>query len=98
MSMNNDELQFFFKKLKNHPKLQERFSEILNITENTSGELITADEAEGKTIEEVRKLGQEVMQEWATSQQQKQAEELVKNHPTRTPIKKNSTGKRRLEE
>lgn len=95
--MNNDELQIFFEKLKKHPKLQKRFSEILNITENTSGELITADEAEGKTIEEVRKLGQEVMQDWATSQHQKQAEEIVKQHPTRKPIKKNSTGKQHLE-
>lgn len=95
--MNDNELKIFFEKLKNHPKLQKRFSEILNITENTSGELITADEAEGKTIEEVRKLGQEVMQDWASSQQQKQAEELVKKHPTHKPIKKNSTGKRRLE-
>lgn len=96
--MNNDEIQIFLEKLKNHPKLQNRFSEILNIAENTSGELITADEAEGKTIEEVRKLGQEVVQEWANQQEQKQAQELLKKHPTRKPIKKNSTGKRPLEE
>lgn len=96
--MNNDELQIFVEKLKNHPKLQKRFSEILNITENTTGNLITADEAEGKTIEEVRKLGQEVMQEWAFGQHEKQTKEMLKKHPTRKPVKKNSIGKQRLEE
>jgi plasmid maintenance system antidote protein VapI len=86
----DDEL---FKKLGNHPHLKKRFQEILNIAENTSGELITADEAETKAIEELQKLGQEVMQEWANSQHQRQVETFEKENKTRRHIKKNSTGK-----
>ena len=51
-----DDKQVFFERIKNHPSLMKRFEEILNIAENSSGELITADEAEGKAIEEVKKL------------------------------------------
>jgi hypothetical protein len=99
MTMNTKEDEFFFDKLKNHPKLKKRFNDILNVAENTSGELITADEAELKAIEEVRKLGQELMEEWANNQHKKQVEELKKNHPNREKyIKKNSIGKRHLDE
>ena len=48
------------RKLENHPRLKKRFQEILDIAENTSGELITADEAETKAIEELQKLGREL--------------------------------------
>ncbi len=62
-----DDLKFL-KKLSSTPALRRRFEEILNIAHNTSGELITADEAEEKAIEEMQKLGQEVLREWAVSQ------------------------------
>jgi DNA-binding sugar fermentation-stimulating protein len=87
----------FLKKLDNHPRLKKRFNEILQIADNSSGELITADEAETKAIEEVRKLGQEVMQEWAENQHRKQVETFEKENKGRKHIKKNSTGKRNLE-
>ena len=85
------------RKLENHPRLKKRFQEILDIAENTSGELITADEAETKAIEELQKLGREVMQEWADSQHQRQVETFEKENKTRRHIKKNSTGKQNLE-
>ena len=37
-----------------HPGLEERIEAILDIRENTSGEFITADQAEEKAIEEVQ--------------------------------------------
>ena len=67
----DDEL---FRRLENHPHLKTRFQDILAIAENTSGELITADEAEAKAIEELQKLGKEIIQEWANSQHQRQVE------------------------
>ena len=91
MDANEDEA--FFDKLKNHPRLKKRFSEILGIAENTSGKLITADEAETKAIEEVRKLGQEIMQEWAENQHKQQVEAMEKQNKTRRHVKKNSIGK-----
>lgn len=96
--MNANEEEAFFEKLKNHPRLKKRFNEILGIAENTSGELITADEAETKAIEEVRKLGQEVMQEWAENQHKQRVETLEKQNKTRRHVKKNSIGKQHLEE
>lgn len=90
----DDEL---IRKLENHPRLKMRFQEILHIAENTSGELITADEAETKAIEELQKLGREVMQEWADSQHQRQVENFEKENKTRRHIKKNSTGKQNSE-
>ena len=50
-----------------------------------------------KAIEEVRKLGKEVMHEWADHQHKKQIEEFESQNKCRKPIK-NSIGKRYLEE
>ena len=52
-------------RIKAHPGLKERIESILDIAENKSGELITADQAGGKAIEEVQKLGKELLKEWA---------------------------------
>lgn len=94
--MSTEENKIFLEKLENHPRLKKRFNEILSIAENSSGELVTADEAEMKTIEEVRKLGQEVVQEWAITQHEKAFQTVKKEHPeTKKHTKKNSTGKQR---
>jgi hypothetical protein len=68
-------------RIKSHPGLRERIKAILDIAENTSGELITADQAEGKAIEEVKKLGQELLKEWAVQQHEKAIETAKKTHP-----------------
>ena len=83
----------FLEKLSSTPALRKRFEEILNIAHNTSGELITADEAEMKAIEEVRKLGQEVLKEWAVSQHKKAIQTAKQEYPkVKKHIKKNSIG------
>jgi hypothetical protein len=85
----------FFKKLEEHPHLRKRFEEILNIAE--SDDIITADEAEERAIEEVRKLGQEVLQEWALKQHNKQIHKVIKDHPeAKKQGKKNSIGDQHL--
>ena len=85
--MDNKEDEFFFDRIKKHPRLKKRFDEILNIAENTSGELITADKAEMKAIEEVRKLGKEVIHEWADHQHKKQIEVFESQNCSRKHIK-----------
>ncbi len=98
ISMANDNDQNFLEKLKAHPGLRKRFEEILDITENTSGDIVTADEAEGRAIEEVKKLGQEMMREWAVSQHDKQFQKTKDEFSkARVHTKKNSTGKQPLE-
>jgi hypothetical protein len=96
--MREDDLQFL-EKLNSTPALRKRFEEILNIAQNTSGELITADEAEGKAIEEIQKLGQEILQEWAVKQHEKAVHMIKQENPkSRKHEKKNSIGNQHLEE
>lgn len=55
----------FLNKLSEYPELRGRFEEILILMGNERGDANTADEAEERAMEEVRKLGFEVMQGWA---------------------------------
>lgn len=86
-------------KLNSNPILKKRIEEILNITHNTSGELITADQAEEKTIEEVQKLGREVLRGWAVNQHEKATKRIKEEKPkAKKHIKKNSIGNQHLDE
>lgn len=86
--MYTEEDQIFFDRIKNHPKLKKRFFEIIDIAENTSGEIITADEAEGRAIEEVRKLGKEIIEEWAENRHKNELEVFQENNKGQEHIKK----------
>lgn len=88
--MSNNSEAAFLSKLQTHPTLRKRFEEILDVAENTSGDIITADEAEARAIEEVRKLGSELMHAWAISEHTKQCQSLSSKGVKQT--KKNSTG------
>lgn len=52
-------------RLKKHPHLRERFETILDITESQGNGPDTADAVEERAILELRKLGQEVIKDWA---------------------------------
>ncbi|HBZ57161.1 MAG TPA: hypothetical protein DEO88_17280 [Syntrophobacteraceae bacterium] len=83
-------------RLQEHPGLCKRLESILDIAENADGALKTADEAEQRAIEELRRLGNELIQQWAINQEQKVVDDLGKQ--TARPVghgKKNSAGKRR---
>ena len=95
MKTDNDK---FFDRIKANPELRARFEAILDIAENTSGELITADQAEGKAIEEIEKLGQELMKEWTLKRQEKAIEKTKETHPNaKSHEKKSFIGRRLLE-
>lgn len=79
-------------KLKEYPELRERFERILALAENEDGSATTADEAEERAVEEVRKLGQELMQSWAMRKHQRVVSEYDSRKGTRRKGKKNSTG------
>ncbi len=56
------------KDLKNYPHLKERIETLLDTAESKEdGPADTANAIEERTIDEVRKLGQEVMKDWAES-------------------------------
>jgi len=56
-------------RLTNHPDLEKRFEQILNIVDNADGNCVRADDTEFRVIEELRKLGKEVLEDWAQKQQ-----------------------------
>ena len=61
----------FFNKLEKHPHLQKSFNAILDIAESEEKGSYTADEIEEKAVIEVRKLRNEVLEEWAKSKTKK---------------------------
>lgn len=67
-------------RLGEYPELRARFEEMLAIVENAAGDIVKADEAEQRVIEELRALGQSALQGWAERKQrrvQKQSEQQV---------------------
>ncbi|NCA70662.1 MAG: hypothetical protein EOM91_11260 [Sphingobacteriia bacterium] len=54
--------------LNRHPGLKSRVQALADIVEDSDRDLARADEAERRVIEEVRRLGQEVLQGWAEGQ------------------------------
>jgi hypothetical protein len=62
-------------RLRKHPALRARLEALLDMVEDESGQFERADDAEEFLISQLRSLGQEVLQEWATTEQQ-----LVEQH------------------
>ena len=62
--------RLLLKGLQSHPKLMARFLSILSLAEEPdhNGTIRSADEVEALLIEEVRKLGKEGMESWASKQ------------------------------
>jgi hypothetical protein len=87
MSLDN-----FTRRLEKYPHLKDRFEAILNIAENSSGKFDKADDAEMMAIEEVRKIGSELLKTWAINQEAKQKEQALINPNLIRHSKKNSIG------
>jgi hypothetical protein len=56
-------------RLRAHPALYARISQLLEVVENAAGDVAKADEAERRVMEELRRMGQEALQSWAERQQ-----------------------------
>ena len=95
--MQRNKSQILVEKLAKHPEIRGRIEEILEIVENTKGEVNTADEAEERAVEELRQLGQEMLEAWA----KEKAEKVEKEYDGRKEYwrkgKKNFIGKADLE-
>jgi tRNA U34 5-carboxymethylaminomethyl modifying enzyme MnmG/GidA len=55
---------------------------LLSVVENAQGDLLRADAAEQRVIEEIRQLGQVALQEWASRQEQQQSKSFSQENPT----------------
>jgi hypothetical protein len=79
-------------RLRKHPALRARLEALLDMVEDESGQFERADDAEEFLISQLRSLGQEVLQEWATNEQQ-HVEQHWDNRPgVARKQKKDSTG------
>lgn len=94
MSINISSL---IKRLEKHPYLLTRLEAMLEVAENTTGEYELADDAEEKLFIEVRKLGNEMLQNWAENQIQDKSEKVLERKEAIRHSKKNFTGTLDLE-
>jgi hypothetical protein len=60
--LSDEALLAFFQ---SHPELRERMASIVGAVENSEGNLVEADAAEERLVEEMRLFGREAMQGWA---------------------------------
>ena len=60
----------------------ERVKKILEISQSSEGPLKTADEVEELLIEEMRRLGNATMNEWAAQAHERINDELKEQNPT----------------
>jgi hypothetical protein len=83
--------------LNRHPELKQRVRALADIAEDTDGDLVRADEAERRVIEEVRRIGQETLHSWAEGQIARGEDEQLQAEGVRRAGKKNSAGTPRSE-
>lgn len=79
-------------RLERHPELKERMERLLDVVENVSGDVKLADEAERRAIDELRAMGQQVMQGWGQRLADAEAGELEAKAEVVRQAKKNFTG------
>ncbi len=80
-------------RLNAHPELKARIEGLLSVVENAQGDVLLADAAEQRVIEEIQQLGQAALQGWANRQQQQQSEAFRASHQeAHKGGKKNSIG------
>jgi AmiR/NasT family two-component response regulator len=65
-----------------------RFQSILDITGNADGPLKTADEVEELLIQEMRRVGNAAMNQWAVQAEERVRTELKEKNPTLRARKK----------
>jgi hypothetical protein len=68
--------------LRQHPALRVRVQSILEIVRNAEGPLKTADQVEELVIEEMRRLGNVTLGQWAIQAEERVSTELKREDPT----------------
>jgi len=81
------------KRLSRYPELKTRVEQLLDVVENTKGDIELADDAEQRVVDELRGMGGELLQGWAANQTlSKESAISVKGVNARRDVKKNYTG------
>jgi len=68
--------------LREHPEMMIRVQSILDIARNAEGPLKSADEVEELLIEEMRRLGNVTLRQWAIQAEERVSNELKSQDPT----------------
>jgi hypothetical protein len=68
--------------LRGHPEMMVRVQSILDIARHAEGPLKTADEVEELLIEEMRRLGNVTLRQWAIQAEERVSTELKSQDPT----------------
>jgi hypothetical protein len=87
-----DRKKSLVERLEADPELKERIEAILAIAENEDQRFGTADEAEKKVIEELRKLGNEVLHGWGRRRSEESSNQMDRERKAVKHGKKKSTG------
>jgi hypothetical protein len=88
----------FMERLERHPEFREKFEELLGVAENAAGDAVKADEAEERITEELRKLGQLVLQGWANRKNERVTAEAERREEMTHKEKKRFTGTAAMDE
>jgi hypothetical protein len=72
----NAQEEQLIQRLRQHPELMERVQSILEISANTEGPIKSADEVEALLIEEMRRLGNATMRDWAAGAEKRLGDQL----------------------
>lgn len=78
------------RRLERHPALKARVGRLLDLVENVAGDVRRADEAERRAMEELRTLGQELLQGWGQGLAESEARELEAGEGVVRQVKKTS--------
>jgi hypothetical protein len=82
-------------RLNRHPEFRDKVEELLDIADNKSGDANNADDAEDLIWDELREMGQEILQDWAERKHERLVGESEKRKELSKKEKKGSTGTRR---
>jgi len=79
--LNSEEMEII-EQLRQSPEMMARFRSILAIMSNAEGPLKSADEVEELLIQEIRRLGNTTMNQWAAQAEERTGQELKAKDPT----------------
>lgn len=77
-------------RLERHPIVKARITKLLDLLENTGGDVRRADDAERRAINELRAMGQELLHGWGQRLADEEANRMSKNAGFVRQVKKTS--------
>jgi L-serine deaminase len=68
-------------RFKSRPQVYARLQQIADVMDQAMAEGCTADQAETMTVEQIRKLGGELLSDWAQDKHTRRVEQAQQEHP-----------------